>query len=164
MLTAETALDVLSRLHSAGCHVWLAGGWGVDALLGRQTRDHTDLDLLHRADEEADVLAALSDFTEAENLRPVRFVLTRPDSASLDLHPLHFAADGSATQAADDTGGTFRYPADCFATGTVEGVTVPCLSVAQQLLFHQGYEPRAHDLADVAALHAAFGRSAHQPR
>ncbi|QRP44184.1 nucleotidyltransferase domain-containing protein [Amycolatopsis sp. FDAARGOS 1241] len=159
MLTAKTALDVLARLRSAGCRVWLAGGWGVDALLGRQTRDHSDLDLLHRVDEEPTVLAALAGFAEAEDLRPVRFVLTRPDGASLDLHPLHFAPDGSATQAADNTGGTFDYPADCFVTGTIEGVTVPCLSVTQQLLFHQGYEPRAHDIADVEALHTALGRS-----
>ncbi|MGW4484543.1 nucleotidyltransferase domain-containing protein [Amycolatopsis sp. NPDC004368] len=136
---------------------WLAGGWGVDALLGRQTRHHSDLDLLHRADEEPAVIAALHDFTETENFRPVRFVLTRPDGAVLDLHPLHLAADGSATQAADTAGGLFRYPADCFTTGTISGRTVPCISTAQQLAFHEGYEPRPHDLADVAALRKAFG-------
>ncbi|MEV0072993.1 hypothetical protein [Amycolatopsis sp. NPDC050768] len=157
MLTAEIALDVLSRLRAAGCHVWIAGGWGVDALLGRETRAHSDLDLLHRFEEEPTVLAALNDFTESANFRPVRFVLTRLDGAALDLHPLHFEADGSATQAADSAGGLFRYPADCFVTGTIGGVTVPCVSAAQQLRFHTGYEPRPHDLADVAALHAAFG-------
>ncbi|QYN16927.1 nucleotidyltransferase domain-containing protein [Amycolatopsis sp. DSM 110486] len=158
MLTAEIALDVLSRLRAAGCHAWIAGGWGVDALLGRETRAHSDLDLLHRFEEEPTVLAALNDFTESANFRPVRFVLTRPDGASLDLHPLHFTDDGSATQEADSTGGLFRYPVGCFVTGKIDGVTVPCLSVAQQLLFHEGYEPRPHDLADVAALRAAFGR------
>ncbi|WP_326569546.1 hypothetical protein VSH64_00380 [Amycolatopsis rhabdoformis] len=157
MLTAETALAILTRLHTAGTRVWLAGGWGIDALLGRQTRDHEDLDLLHRADEEPTVLAALHDFAESANLRPVRFVLSRPDGATLDLHPLHFGPDGSATQAADTTGGLFHYPADCFTTGTINGVTVPCLSVAQQLHFHDGYEPRPRDLADVAALRAVFG-------
>ncbi|WIX78588.1 hypothetical protein QRX50_45815 [Amycolatopsis carbonis] len=157
MLTAEIALAVLSRLRAAGCHAWIAGGWGVDALLGRETRAHSDLDLLHRVEEEPTVLAALNDFPESENFRPVRFVLTRPDGASLDLHPLQFEDDGSATQAADSAGGLFRYPADCFVTGTIGGVTVPCVSVAQQLRFHEGYEPRPHDLADVAALRAEFG-------
>lgn len=113
--------------------------------------------LLHRFEEEPTVLAALNDFTESEDFRPVRFVLTRPDGAALDLHPLHFEADGSATQSADSAGGLFRYPTDCFVTGTIGGVTVPCVSAAQQLRFHTGYEPRPHDLADVAALHAAFG-------
>ncbi|MEV8607853.1 hypothetical protein AB0383_07915 [Amycolatopsis sp. NPDC051373] len=157
MLTAEIAVDVLSRLQTAGCHVWVAGGWGVDALLGRETRVHSDLDLLHRVEQEPTVLAVLNDFIESEDFRPVRFVLTRPDGASLDLHPLHFTDDGSATQEADSTGGLFHYPAGCFVTGTIGSITVPCLSAAQQLKFHEGYEPRPHDLADVAALQAASG-------
>jgi lincosamide nucleotidyltransferase A/C/D/E len=36
---------VLADLTEAGCSVWVAGGWGVDALVGRQTRLHRDLDL-----------------------------------------------------------------------------------------------------------------------
>jgi hypothetical protein len=38
-------VDVLERLDRAGVPVWLDGGWGVDALVGRQTRAHRDLDL-----------------------------------------------------------------------------------------------------------------------
>jgi lincosamide nucleotidyltransferase A/C/D/E len=38
-------LGVLADLAEAGCAVWVAGGWGVDALIGRQTRLHRDLDL-----------------------------------------------------------------------------------------------------------------------
>jgi len=38
-------LAVLAYLIEAGCSVWVAGGWGVDALVGRQTRLHRDLDL-----------------------------------------------------------------------------------------------------------------------
>lgn len=36
---------ILSQLRSAGCGFWLAVGWEVDALVGRQTRPHRDLDL-----------------------------------------------------------------------------------------------------------------------
>jgi lincosamide nucleotidyltransferase A/C/D/E len=39
---AETSLaevlDVLRALSAVGCRFWLEGGWGVDALVGRQTR------------------------------------------------------------------------------------------------------------------------------
>ena len=38
-------VEILSDLRAAGCRVWVAGGWGVDALVGRQTRPHRDLDL-----------------------------------------------------------------------------------------------------------------------
>ncbi|SEP32356.1 nucleotidyltransferase domain-containing protein [Amycolatopsis saalfeldensis] len=156
-MPAATVLEILGRLRTRDLDVRLAGGWGIDALLRRQTRAHRDLDLLHRAEQETAVLQALDDFRETENARPVRFVLSRDDGAELDLHPLHFAPDGSATQAADDRGGTFPYPAACFVTGEIAGTPVPCLSVAQQRYFHRGYEPRPHDLADLRELRHEFG-------
>ncbi|MEU7783262.1 aminoglycoside adenylyltransferase [Amycolatopsis sp. NPDC049159] len=159
-MDSRTVLRVLGA--AAPNAVWLAGGWGIDALLGRQTREHRDLDLLHRLDEEEAVVAALaaSGYRETLDLRPVRFVLSG-GGTELDLHPLVFAGDGSATQEADDEGAVFRYPADCFVTGHVDGVEVPCVSVAQQIFFHQGYEPRPHDLADMRHLRETFGVDTH---
>ncbi|WIY06941.1 hypothetical protein QRX60_24935 [Amycolatopsis mongoliensis] len=157
-MDAGTVLRVLDAVRPA--EVWLAGGWGIDALLGRQTREHRDLDLLHRLDQEDAVLEALAalGYHETLDLRPVRFVLSDGES-ELDLHPLVFADDGSAVQAAPD--GTFPYPASCFVTGRVGGVEVPCVSVAQQVFFHQGYAPAAHDLADMRHLREAFGVRTH---
>jgi len=36
---------VLAALDAVGLRAFVAGGWGVDALIGRQTRVHRDLDL-----------------------------------------------------------------------------------------------------------------------
>jgi lincosamide nucleotidyltransferase A/C/D/E len=36
---------VLTALDRAHVRHWVAGGWGVAALVGRQTREHRDLDL-----------------------------------------------------------------------------------------------------------------------
>src|SRR5215218_3443423 len=36
-------LTVLEALDTVGCQYWLEGGWGVDALVGQQTRPHRDL-------------------------------------------------------------------------------------------------------------------------
>ncbi|GAB3143668.1 hypothetical protein GCM10027258_31120 [Amycolatopsis stemonae] len=136
-MDAGTVLRVLEAVSPA--EVWLAGGWGIDALLGRQTREHRDLDLLHRLEQEPEVLEALAalGYRETGDLRPVRFVLS-DGSTELDLHPLVFAEDGSARQAAPD--GTFPYPADCFVTGRVDD-----------------YEPKPHDVADMRALKETFG-------
>jgi lincosamide nucleotidyltransferase A/C/D/E len=163
MMSPDDALSVLSLLGEAGAEVWIAGGWGVDALLGRQTREHRDLDLLHRQEQEPAVLAALAAAGYAETLdwRPVRFVLSGPGGLDLDLHPLAFAPDGSALQASPEPGQPFVYPAACFTIGTIDGVTVPCISAEQQNHFHQGYRPAEHDLADMAALRAAFGLATH---
>jgi lincosamide nucleotidyltransferase A/C/D/E len=45
MMTPTTAVTLWKMLSTAGVDVWIDGGWGVDALLGRQTREHGDLDL-----------------------------------------------------------------------------------------------------------------------
>src|ERR1700680_5085395 len=61
-----TAADVLT-VSAAVAHTtdrwWIGGGWGVDALVGRQTRKHVDLDLVI-SDDEGDidvVVGALTD-------------------------------------------------------------------------------------------------------
>ena len=42
-----------------GLRVWLDGGWGVDALLERQTREHDDLDLVSELADSERVIALL---------------------------------------------------------------------------------------------------------
>ena len=51
---------VLDALGTAGIPTWVAGGWGVDALAGRQTRAHRDLDLLVDAERLEDCLSILT--------------------------------------------------------------------------------------------------------
>jgi len=108
-------------------------------------------------------VAALADagVTETLDRRPVRFVVTDPLGREIDLHPLTFAADGSAVQASPDPEHPFVYPAACFVTGAILGSSVPCLSAEQQVHFHQGYEPAEHDLHDMARLRHAFGIATH---
>lgn len=160
MLTAEDVLDILGLLREFD--VWIAGGWGIDALVGEQTREHRDLDLLHRREQEPEVVAALSKagFGETVDWRPVRFVMA-DGRREIDLHPLRFASDGSAVQESLEADKPFRYPAECFVTGTIGGVTVPCLSAEQQVYFHQGYEPAERDRQDMARLRQAFGIATH---
>ncbi|MEV1024888.1 amino acid transporter [Streptomyces sp. NPDC050264] len=163
MMTADDVLVVLALLRRAGADVWIGGGWGIDALVGAETREHRDLDLMHRHEQEPAVLAALAGagFVETLDWRPVRFVVTHADGRELDLHPLHFADDGSARQASFDPERPFGYPAHVFVTGTVAGEPVPCLSAEQQVRFHQGYEPADHDRHDMAQLRRAFGIATH---
>jgi lincosamide nucleotidyltransferase A/C/D/E len=43
----------------AGIEVWVDGGWGIDQLLGEQTRRHEDFDLVVTSAELGRVRAAL---------------------------------------------------------------------------------------------------------
>lgn len=163
MMAGEQVIALLGRFERAGLSVWIGGGWGIDALLGEQTREHRDLDLLHRAEQEprlVELLAGLG-YAETVDWRPVRFVMERPDGLEIDLHPLVFKEDGSAEQASLEPGKPFAYPASAFTTGTIEGEEVPCLSVEQQVHFHQGYEPSERDLHDMARLRERFGIATH---
>ncbi|MFJ7631584.1 nucleotidyltransferase domain-containing protein [Streptomyces sp. NPDC097595] len=162
-MTGDDVLEILGLLREAGSEVWVGGGWGIDALVGRQTREHQDLDLMHRLEQEPAVLAALAaaGFAETLDWRPVRFVVADTTGRQIDLHPLVFGIDGGALQESLEPGKPFVYPTDCFVMGSVEGRTVPCLSAAQQVSFHQGYEPRDRDLHDMAQLREAFGISTH---
>ncbi|MCT9082364.1 nucleotidyltransferase domain-containing protein [Streptomyces fulvoviolaceus] len=162
-MTADDVLSVLALLRRAEVDVWVGGGWGIDALVGERTRVHRDLDLMHRQEQEAAAMAALSavGFTEVLDWRPVRFVVRAPDGLEIDLHPLVFADDGSAVQASPEPERPFTYPSSCFVTGTIKGTPVPCLSAEQQVYFHQGYEPSERDRHDMAQLRRVFGIATH---
>jgi hypothetical protein len=47
-MTPEALVDLLQLFESSGIEVWLDRGWGVDALLGTQTRPHKDVDIILR--------------------------------------------------------------------------------------------------------------------
>ena len=153
---------VLDDLRRAGCRCWVGGGWGVDALLGRQTRPHRDLDLAVDADDECAALQALLDrgYQLETDWRPVRVELVAPDRGWVDLHPVRFDEHGLGRQAGLD-GSHFDYPTAAFTHGSIGDVPVPCLSRGQQLRFHQGYEPRAVDLHDLEILQRLGGASRH---
>ncbi len=144
----------IELLAAAELRLWVTGGWGIDALIGRQTRVHNDLDI---SVEDLDrTLAALTaaGFVVSVDWLPGRIVLTHPDGREIDVHPIVFAADGSALLTTWD-GMTFYYPPDGFTTGTIGGEPVPCITASLQREFHSGYEPAAKDLADLQALDEA---------
>lgn len=164
-MTASQVLVVLDALEAVGCRAWIGGGWGVDALVGRQTRPHRDLDLVADATAQEAALAALEalGYAVETDWRPVRVELGAPGLGWVDLHPMVLDAGGNGVQAGLD-GASFGYPAECFVTGTVAGRTVGCLSVARQLEAHTGYRPRDVDLADLELLRGLMCRSPRRPR
>jgi lincosamide nucleotidyltransferase A/C/D/E len=150
----EDAAEIVGRLEAASAIVWVGGGWGVDALVGRQTRPHGDLDVAVDAAALPAVLELLTrlGFVATEDWLPVRIEVAHPDGRRVDLHPVTLAADGSGTQP-DLNGAVFIYPAGCTTTGHIGGRTVTCLTAAQQLAFRQGFTWRDVDHHDAALLH-----------
>jgi lincosamide nucleotidyltransferase A/C/D/E len=153
-------LHVLDLLAVAGVGAHVDGGWGVDALLGEQTRPHADLDLA----------IARNAFARAnEALRAVGFELVRDDGrhvqvladrdgTTVDLH----AYDTSVVEL--DEHGVRRHGGDGLAfeadgfdgIGRIAGREVRCISPATLVRYHTGYEVDADDWHDVRLLCERF--------
>ena len=158
-MTSADVLVILHRLRDAGIEVWLDGGWGVDALLGEQTREHDDLDLVLELARTDSAVAALSvsGFAITMDERPTRLVLQDPTGRQIDIHTVVFDEGGGGVQALPG-GRSYRYPPEGFAgKGTVSGQPTPCLTAAVQIECHLGYEPTDKDRRDVALLAECFG-------
>lgn len=153
--SAADVVELLAALELGGVEARVLGGWGVDALAGRQTREHRDLDLAVPAsllETALEVLAGLG-FGVTTDWLPVR-VEVSDETRHVDVHPLHFQPDGSAWQAGPE-GSRYSYPADGWTTGSIGGRQVSCVTAVRQWRAHTGYEPREvdrHDLAVLAAL------------
>ena len=138
--------------------MWIDGGWGVDALLGSQTRAHADLDIII-AEEDLPTLESLlieHSFERDRTQEGVVFVSTR--GLRLDIHLVCFDARGYGNFHLAD-GRVWPFPPSAFAgKGKIGDVMVRCLSPEAQVQCHaQGYEPTAKDVRDMAALQSKYG-------
>jgi len=104
-------LAVLDAVRAVGCRFWIEGGWGIDALVGHQTRPHRDVDIEIDGAFEEEVLAALRDlgYVIETDWRPNRVELTAQGRGWVDVHPLVIDDDGNARQAALG-GGWHEFP------------------------------------------------------
>jgi lincosamide nucleotidyltransferase A/C/D/E len=152
-MTLSEVLRVLDRLDAVGVPHWLEGGWGVDALIGRQTRSHRDLDLDIDATQEALAIEVLNElnYQIETDWRPNRVELVARGHGWVDVHPLTFDRQGNAVQAALD-GSSYTFPRSYFRRGHLGSRQVGCFSVDAQRLFHTGYEHRSVDTHDLALL------------
>lgn len=123
----------LQALDEAGVKTVLMGGWGVDALVGRQLRSHRDLDLLTEETELDRALATLKglgyepwnrDTDPAPIGNQSVSVVQTVRCSSLHVIELH-AADLKGMQT---------------AKGTLAGKDVACLTAEQQLKAQQMIE------------------------
>src|SRR5690349_20554767 len=140
--------ELLEQLESAGLEVWLDGGWGVDALLGEQTRPHKDVDVVARVSDLTRLrhLLASRGFRERPGGTPSNFVLEHPFGLEVDVHAVTFDPDGNGVYRMAN-GADWIFPAEGFTgRGLVNGRAVRCLSAKTQVLCHaNGYVPTEKD-------------------
>ena len=158
---APAVLVVLDLLASAGVAAWVDGGWAVDALLGRETRRHGDLDLAVRSADFAPALATLADhgYEIVRHDGPHNQVVADDRGCAVDVHAfdptvIEVGPDGVARHG----GSGLAYEAGGFSgRGTIGGRAVACISPDTLVRYHTGYAVDADDWHDVRLVCERFG-------
>ena len=154
-MTVSDVLWIINRLKANGISAWIDGGWGVDALLEEQTREHADLDIaVHRKDNaKLRELLTADGYTEArrDDSSEYMYVLKNEAGQQIDVHVFEH----------DENGGNvygIEYPfTSLTGKGKIDGQTVNCISPEWMFRFKTGYKPKVKDIQDARALAAKFG-------
>ena len=157
----ETVRTLMSALQAHGVAACVGGGWAVDALVGKQTRPHADLDLWVNAGDTEGLCACFADqgvdrIYPWPGDRPWNFVLHDGRSVRVDLHLYEALADGRLQYGSLTAPFVFTV-ADLSGDGGIAGLPVRCERAAFALQNHLGYDLRDIDRHDVALLRELLG-------
>jgi lincosamide nucleotidyltransferase A/C/D/E len=135
--------------------VYVDGGWGIDALLGKQTRLHGDLDIAiqHKDVHKLRELLKARGYNEVKrtDTKDYNFVLSDSDGHEIDVHSYTFDSYGKNIYG-------IAYPAASLTgKGMIGGNPVNCIALEWVIKFHENYEPDEVDLKDIKALCDKFG-------
>jgi lincosamide nucleotidyltransferase A/C/D/E len=154
-MTAGDVLEIVQLFEQHNVGLVIDGGWGVDALLGEQTRVHADLDIAVQHKDVPRIRALL----EARGFRDVprddtwecNFVLGDDQGRQVDIHSYTFDAQGQHVFG-------LAYPPDSLTgSGSIGGYPVRCITPEWMVKFHSGYALDETDYHDVKALCERFG-------
>ena len=159
-MSAADVIKFYSNLERLNIEIWIDGGWGVDALLGKQTRLHSDLDIVIQQQDLQKARQLLEgqgyQNVERDDTRPWNFVLGDNKGHEIDFHVIVFDSDGNAIYGPPENGE--MYPADSLlGNGKINRHSVKCISPEQMIRFHTGYKLRDTDFKDISALCEKFG-------
>lgn len=155
MVNKEDAIEIISYAVDNGIDIWLDGGWGVDALLGTQTRVHNDIDLFVEKINSKKFIDIIKEkgFSEIEEAYTTTSHTVWKDAKDriIDLHIFEFNEQGNLVFEGE------TYSGDVFSgIGKISNKVVKCISAENQVLFHLGYEHDENDVHDVRLLCERF--------
>jgi lincosamide nucleotidyltransferase A/C/D/E len=153
-MTGKDAVELYKLFDQRGIPVWIDGGWGVDALLGHQTRKHDDLDIALRHSD----VSALRKLLEGYGYRDVpsngswlcNFVLGDDHDHRIDIHSFETDVSG------ENIFGVAYRAEHLTGIGMIEGYKVRCVAPDRMVKFHTGYPLDKNDFLDVKALCEKF--------
>ncbi len=146
---------IYKNLAAEGIPIRIDGGWCVDALLGKQTREHLDLDIAvdRKHSNHLKELLTSWGYTErpSSDSTEWNYVMADDHQSVIDIHVFEFDDQSNKTYG-------IQYPRDSLSgTGTIAGKTVQCITPEWMFKFKTSYDPQEKDLRDVHALSEKFG-------
>ena len=154
-MTADDVIEFVKLLNNHAVEVTIDGGWGVDALLGRQTRSHSDLDIAveHKDVPQIRALLEARGYRDVprDDTRDCNFVLGDEAGRLIDVHSYTFDSVGKIIFGVP-------YPFDSLkGSGSIGGFPVKCITPEWMVKFHTGYKLDEDDYHDVNLLCQQFG-------
>lgn len=154
-MDAKDVIEIIQILKQEHIHLVVDGGWGVDALLERQTRKHEDLDIavLHKDVQKLREILARNGYREIprNDSWECNFVLEDDHGRQIDVHSCTFDESGNNIFGV-------KYPVESWqGRGRINGLEVCCVPVEWMIKFHSGYQLDDNDYRDVKALCDHFG-------
>jgi lincosamide nucleotidyltransferase A/C/D/E len=158
-MSSPALAALLELFEAAGIPVWLDGGWGVDALLGTQTRAHKDVDLILPVEDVPRLreLLAARGFEVLKGRPPDSFVLADGAGLEVDVHAATFVESGDGVYGMQNGEDWVYTAAHLSGEGRVGGRRVRCLTPEAQVHCHAyGYAPAEKDYRDMELLAERF--------
>ncbi|MBN1936461.1 MAG: nucleotidyltransferase family protein [Anaerolineae bacterium] len=154
-MTAYDVIEFVQLLNQHHIDLYIDGGWGVDALLGEQTRSHADLDIAVQHQDVAQIRALLEvrgyQDVPRDDTWECNFVLGDDEGRLIDIHSYTFDSAGNHVYGV-------AYPYESLSgTGSINGHPVKCISPEWMVKFHTGYSLDKDDYHDVRLLCQHFG-------
>lgn len=149
-MTLQDVIEIVQLFNQHGIEFYVDGGWGVDALLGEQTRPHADLDIAIQHKDSLQVRALLEarGYSEVhrDDSSDFNFVLSDDQGHQIDIHTYTFDTKGNHIY------GT-AYPLESLSgKGSLDGHLVKCISPEWVVKFHTTYQFNENDYRDVKAI------------
>ena len=160
IMPPEVVIELYNHFENNSIEIRIDGSWGVDALLGEQTRPHDDLDIVVQTKDVPKLRELLAergyDDVERDDTSAWNFVLGDNVGHEIDIHVITYDERGNGIYGPPEKG--VFYPASSLTgTGSINGQSVRCISAEDIIKFHSGYKLKEKDYHDVKALCDKFG-------
>ena len=159
-MKSKDVVELYNTLTNEDVTIWIDGGWGVDALLEKQTRSHQDLDIVIQEKD----LIKFNNIMDARGYKNVprddtrawNYILGDNNGHLVDVHVIVLDDVGNGIYGPKENG--VMYPASALTCeGLIDGIHVRCISAEYSVKSHTGYLLKEKDYHDVKILCDTFG-------